>query len=217
MRFETGVGFSMYWKISRRKIASARTQTFELLRRLITASPHAIHAWLRQTDKRRWSNARSFKPSWESRNALIASYIAPYSSVMDLGCGEMRLAQHLREGCTYQPVDLVMRSPDTIVCDFNRGEFPPNRKYDVIVCSGLIEYIYDLDGFIRKIVSSGTRAIITYSSVDAFPERSLRLQNGWVNSLSGDALIALFHQHGATLARRERTSVGQDLFEFVWS
>jgi len=135
---------------------------------------------------------------------------------MDLGCGLMTLREFLPEGCRYQPVDLIRRVPETIICDFNSHQLPPYELYDVVVCAGLLEYIYDLDWFISNIVPYGRRFLVSYYMLTPmFPHGTARLRHGWVNGLSAEELVALFARAGANLVRRENILPGQDLFEFA--
>lgn len=48
-------------------------------------------------------------------------------SVMDLGAGQMYLKTLLPQEVSYLPVDYVRRCLETVVCDFNRYEFPDSE------------------------------------------------------------------------------------------
>lgn len=101
---------------------------------------------------------KSFKERYEKLLNLLPRNYALYKkveSVLDLGCG----VQYLREvieskdefkGCVYSGVDLYAHKSDNIICDFNKKQLPalPHSHYDLIVCAGLLEYIYDMKFFI---------------------------------------------------------------------
>jgi len=92
-----------------------------------------------------------------------ATYLVKYISskdriIVDFGAGSMHLKKFLKKGVEYHPVDLIERCDDTIVCDFNKGEFP-DMEMDVAVLSGILEYIVDIDQFLDK-VSQKTKKII---------------------------------------------------------
>ncbi|MFX6015289.1 methyltransferase domain-containing protein, partial [Acinetobacter baumannii] len=76
--------------------------------------------------------------------------------VLDLGCGNMSLQRFLPFGCSYRGCDLVPRDPDTVVCDFNEGQFPTEAagEADLITMLGLLEYIIDLEAFFAHLRTS---------------------------------------------------------------
>jgi hypothetical protein len=104
----------------------------------------------RGTDIARWSDDNSYDPEWRQRSSQIAAHIKPKSSVLDIGCGLMSLREFLPQDCRYQPVDIVARAPETIICNFNQRELPPRELYDVVVCAGLLEYIHEVEWFIEN-------------------------------------------------------------------
>src|SRR5258707_11959435 len=101
----------------------------------------------KKTDIHRWSSVAALEPAWDARAQLAARWIAPGSKVLALGCGRMALRTFLSAQCAYRGCDLVARDSDTIVCDFNAGEFPQADAAgaDVITILGVLEYITDLD------------------------------------------------------------------------
>lgn len=64
----------------------------------------------------------------------------PALSVGDYGCGRQALRELLPQGWNYTPYDHLARTPDTVVCDFNRDPLPLAR-HDVIFCLGVLEYL----------------------------------------------------------------------------
>lgn len=78
---------------------------------------------------------------WHRRIVTMSQWIhADDRIVMDLGAGNMHLKHLLPAGAKYIPVDYKKRFDETVVCDFNKGEFPKEFA-DVIVCAGIIGYI----------------------------------------------------------------------------
>jgi hypothetical protein len=59
----------------------------------------------------------------------MARGIRPGSRVVDVGAGAQALRSALPPHCTYVPIDIVQRTPDTVVCDLNR-EDPPTLFAD---------------------------------------------------------------------------------------
>lgn len=78
---------------------------------------------------------------WDYRYGYLISMIDDNCiSVMDMGAGNMSLKKMLDMKIRYYPVDNVSRCSETIVCDFNKSEFPQLNVY-TIVCAGILEYI----------------------------------------------------------------------------
>ena len=89
----------------------------------------------------RWVRTAKERPRWDERNRMIAAYVPPGSSVLDLGAGAQTLAAHLPPGCAYQACDVVP-GPGVVLCDLDAGRWPAlDRRYDVAVCSGVLEYL----------------------------------------------------------------------------
>src|SRR6478609_8079539 len=103
------------------------------------------------TDADRWSRRDSFDARWAYRATLAAQMIPAYSRVLDIGAGAMDLERVLPKGCAYQPSDLFQHDERTIVCDLNKGEFPPGAEADTVTMLGVLEYIKDLPGLLRKV------------------------------------------------------------------
>jgi 2-polyprenyl-3-methyl-5-hydroxy-6-metoxy-1,4-benzoquinol methylase len=115
------------------------------------------------------STNSSSQSRWENEGI---EYSAPYlrlrqvatlvtdlhpQSLLDLGCAQ----GHLRELCpgiAYTGVDFVpLAHPGAFpfwLCDFNRETLPPSlRNIELIVCSGILEYVNDVPGFLRQVHS----------------------------------------------------------------
>ncbi len=166
-----------------------------------------------RTDKRRWRQVAKKTPPWDERNRLIASLIPDHSSIVDIGSGAMTLKQHLKPGCHYQPCDVVQSSPEVILCDFNSGNYPSlPRKYDYVICSGVLEYIRDPADLLSRILDYGTVGLLSYNPIRPDETRFSRLAKGWVNHLSQDELESLFKSVGL----QSRILMHRDLNEVTW-
>lgn len=94
-----------------------------------------------RSDPERWVKSESLFPEWDERTALLAKWIENGSSVIEFGAARLTLPKYLGPDCSYQPVDMVRRSPECLVFNLN-GELPDlPRDYDVAVFSGVIEYV----------------------------------------------------------------------------
>lgn len=155
--------------------------------------------WLRgsisRSDTARWQQNVHEVPVWDERNRILAGLIPRGSSVLDLGAGAQTLRTHLID-CEYQPCDFVPNE-GVLRCDFNRGIYPATTKvYDYFVCSGVLEYIRDLNTFLQKVSALGHQGLVTYADLRPHHSRLSRLRHGWVNHLSRTELESLLRDVG---------------------
>jgi len=158
-------------------------------------------ALARKTDTERWSDPSSFEAAWDARAKLAAQFIPAGSRVLDLGCGKMALRHLLPLACHYRGCDLVARDAETVVCDFNAGQFPTAaaEDADIITMLGVLEYITDVDGFFANLRSSGCDVVMSYCATDltgAVDRASL----GWLTHFSFHDLAVLVDRHGFRIA-----------------
>lgn len=107
------------------------------------------------TDIELWKNtATTEQPKWESRAKIIAHFIRSDDIVVDLGAGDRKLKKFIPQSCVYIPVDCTDELPGTFVVDFNKEFRLPDRPFTVIVSAGFMEYMADLESFMRQISES---------------------------------------------------------------
>jgi hypothetical protein len=143
----------------------------------------------------------------------MAGFIEPRASVMDLGCGKMWLKEMLPAKCVYYPVDYTKRNAETIVCDFNKKEFPAITA-DIAFVSGCLEYIKDYEWFITSACSQSNRVILSYCSMNEFTEIKKRKALGWLNNLYQEEIISFFRQNNFTLTHSAITTTRNSIFIF---
>ncbi len=158
------------------------------------------------SDIARWRDGRNLDPQWDVRAARAARHVPPGAHVLDLGAGLQALRHLLPEGCRYTPSDLVARTPDTLVADLNRGEFPACRC-EVVTALGVLEYIHRLDLLLARMRQAAPRAIVSYSVVVG-GEPADRLKHGWMNSFTQPALPDVVAAAGWTVADQESLAAG---------
>jgi len=153
-----------------------------------------ISAVLKQTDYRRWTDPGSFSESWDERNRMIAQMISPRSRVLEFGAGTGRLASLLPDDCQYTGSDLVARNADTLVCDLNRRPIPVHGNFDVVIFSGVLEYLTDCPGVIAHTTGLCSQIIASYAVLRGPLIQSYwkRRNYGWLNDFSEDELIEIF-------------------------
>ncbi len=168
------------------------------IRHSIKSLPRVLKSAFAVTDRKRWLKNVTEKPSWDERNVLIAKYIPARSSILDLGAGAQTLRQYAPSARLYVPCDIVQSSPDCIVCDFNRGTYPPaDQVYDITICSGVLEYLRAPFDFLVRIKAYSKTFILSYQpKTSGRTVKMERLAHGFVNNLSKEELECLLHKAG---------------------
>jgi hypothetical protein len=160
-----------------------------------------------------WKEIEFFDLRWKDRIKEMASHIRPGEVVLDLGCGQCWLKEFLPENCHYIPCDYVSRSEDTIVCDFNAGQFP-EEKVDVCFISGCLEYVQDPGWFVGKVSAFSNRCIIAYCITRPEDDLKKRREKAWKNDFSTEDLVSLFSNHGFELKHRGGKYMSSYIFVF---
>ena len=110
---------------------------------------------------------------WRKRIVSMSMFLSDEDkSVMDLGAGSMHLRQLLNPDVVYYPVDYKKNAVDTIVCDFNKKEFP-NISADVIVAAGILEYMEFPYWFLETITKHCKKLILSYRGKEKFSDSVL--------------------------------------------
>lgn len=113
------------------------------------------------------------RPEWRKRMVALSAFISDEDkSVMDLGAGNLQLRRILNRNVKYYPVDCRKTSNDTIVCDFNKLEFP-DQKVDVIFAAGILGYISDPEWFLTEISTHCRKLIISYKGRENYANQPL--------------------------------------------
>lgn len=157
-----------------------------------------------------WLRDFQYTKSMQKRIKTLLSMVPlkEYGSLMDLGCGLQKARKYIPKKMHYVPVDIYNHCPTTFICDFNKGEFP-DRNVDVILCSGVIEYIYDVDSFVRNITSRSEVVVGSYNFVESFHDRPPI----WVNRLTISDLVSLFYKYGFCLVEMR---LGEQKDRKIW-
>ena len=182
------------------------------LRRIIPL----IKRFIRVGRPRDWREFEYFDETWKERTALMAQLIGVNSkNVMDLGCGKCWLKDMLPTDVQYIGVDYKPREgADNIICDFNAGEFP-SFIVDVVLCSGVLEYIIFLPGFVDEITAVTDQVILSYCGTDFFQDLTYRESLGWRNHFSNLGLISLFLKKDFLLAGVSLEIPGNIIAKFI--
>lgn len=124
---------------------------------------------------RRWATDGAAYDVPHLRLRLVAQAVAGLapSRVLDVGCGRGTLRTLLPgiayEGCDFAPPDGTPPFPYHR-CDFNREPLPEAlRDLECVVCSGILEYVADLPGFLRMLrarIRPGGSLVATYFNMN---------------------------------------------------
>jgi hypothetical protein len=149
--------------------------------------------WRGQSDGR-WRDDQLLDAEWDTRTKLMVRDIAAGSRVIDVGAGRQVARAMLPSGSEYVPMDIVSRSPDTIVCDLNRDKLP-DLHADWVIASGVIEYVHDAAEFINWMSVVAPRIVMSYEVADGETKYYRRSQT-WVNDFTSKQVLAILRQQG---------------------
>lgn len=134
--------------------------------------------------------------------------------VIDLGSGEVKLKNVLRKGVQYYSLDFLEKYEKMTSCDFGKNIFP-GIYGDCIVCSGVLEYIKNLDRLIGDICTHCQYTIISYRPRIDFVNLQRRYEEDFQNWLSVDELKQLFLNNGFEFVlQQDTTNPYQYIFVF---
>ncbi|MBL8669069.1 MAG: FkbM family methyltransferase [Alphaproteobacteria bacterium] len=166
----------------------------------------------RATDGGRWADPAGLDAGAAERAQMAAGYVQGNSHVVDLGAGTMALGKLLVGKAIYQPVDLVARADNTIVCDLNQERWPdspPEGYYDLVTVMHLLEHLHDPAVALKRCRDLAGRMVLTYRHpADPEAEREGRRAEGIFNDLSPDELRAALKAAGWVVA--EDKDLGAD-------
>jgi len=128
--------------------------------------------------------------------ALVASLparsVAPI--VADLGCGRQTLRGLLPKTWIYRPYDYCMRTPDTVLCNFNID--PLSEEFDIAFCLGVIEYLDRPTAFLAEAAQRSSYVVLSYNGPTT-PER--RQRQGWKNCVSFSEIEGVWVNSGGRI------------------
>jgi hypothetical protein len=165
-------------------------------RRLVSLALRVVRTLLGRTDRKRWRDTDDPAYQTSERNRLIAAMIAPGSTVLDVGAGTQQLRRFLPDDCEYQPCDL-QPAPGVLVCDLNEGRLPAvSHRYDVLVASGVLEFLRNPESFLRRIHSLGETLLFSYRVRPPAEPLRERLKPGYLSHLTQDELELMLDRLG---------------------
>jgi coenzyme F420-reducing hydrogenase beta subunit len=137
------------------------------------------------------------------------------SSVLDLNAGKTHLEAFLSSGIEYYPVDFMKQDNRTIICDFNKHEFPI-IKADVLFLNEILERVEDTEWFFDQVASfANNKVLLSYHTADISSSVNYRREQGWKNDLSLNDLLHAFHSRGFILHKASLLDSAQPLFYWI--
>jgi hypothetical protein len=131
--------------------------------------------------------------------------------IADLGCGNQRLKPlvlALAADASYTGYDLRPQDPTTVPLDLER-ELPPPRV-DVAFCLGVVEYLRDAEGFLRRLAATADHAIFSLVTSDGGSYTPAEVvSRGWTTHLSTKQMGALAAVAGWRVLAHRRVNEGK--------
>lgn len=156
---------------------------------------------------RHWKTYEYFEPYWKNRISFMANLLKPEDqTLIDMGCGPMWLKEILPSSILYRGLDYTARDSQTLVFDINKGEFPDVRV-DVFFCSGILEYVHDLNWLVDRMSAYGNTVILSYTTLELYPSIPTRQKLGWANHYSRKEIMHIFEKQGFVLETPEGMAV----------
>lgn len=164
--------------------------------------------------KSNWGDFEYFDKKWKNRIKRMADLINKEHSYLDLGCGRMWLKEFLPPDSLYHACDYTSRGENTLVCDFNKKEFPA-ITVDCCFASGVIEYLDDPFWFFEQIYRTSPNCIVSYCPIEIQSDIEFRKSLGWRNHMSRVELLQIIDKHHFTISNELINTDGYDIYKFI--
>ena len=166
----------------------------------------------------RWKSDFNKKIMYTPRIQQMSKYVSTMSTVLDIGCGQKELKDFIPNNCNYFGIDLFKKDKndlEIVISDLNK-EFPKLQYdyFDFVICSGIIEYILDVDKFIENISKLTDNLIISYCCKEDYNDE-IRLRNMWVNNFTKLEFIKLLKKYNFNVNNEEICFSRQKIFNCV--
>ncbi|MHC1724162.1 MAG: hypothetical protein AB9836_13265 [Aminipila sp.] len=137
------------------------------------------------------------------RVKMISEWVSDDAqSVADYGEGKLSIKNFINPNIKYYPIDYIMRSNETILCDFNKDQFP-KLQTDISVCTATLVFITKADSLLNYICKNTSRIIIlSYVTADIFSNIKGRRASGYVNDFTEEDIVNICLTNGFTLKEK---------------
>lgn len=147
----------------------------------------------KKSDLKRWEKNKELFQDWDERTIILGSFIIPNANIIEFGAGNMILKTFLNNYESYTPSDIIHRFEETIVCDLNQTLEFDLSKYDTVVFSGVLEYVYNVEKVIEQLSSSINQIVLSYCCADIV--KLSRDKNGWLSDYKKSDLEQIFEKY----------------------
>ena len=136
------------------------------------------------TDLTRWLDETQYEAGWQARAGRALELAKGSRWVCDIGCGPQFLRRLLPPSSVYLPADLRRWTPDTAEIELNAGRLPVTylELSDVCFLLGVLEYLLDLEKFLRALSARVELVVFSYNPAELVPDD--RAAMGWLNALT---------------------------------
>jgi len=184
------------------------TRSVRMLRALTTS----FRKLQKKSDPQRWEGNKELPDWWDDRTVAIAQMISPGKTVLEFGAGRRVLEKNLKDCPQYTPSDIVDRGKGTLICDLNAINLPSFDAHDIVVFSGVLEYVHDVSRLIHHLSRNMPTIIASYAVHKDEPVMKRR-GRGWVNDFQEQELINIFEENNYQVLK-ERAWGSQKIFIF---
>jgi len=81
---------------------------------------------------------------------------------------------------------------ETIVFNLNKDDLSLFDYYDIIIFSGVLEYVSDVKKLILGLSFKTSKFIVSYAPLENYSNLENRKKNGWVNNFKIDEFTQIF-------------------------
>lgn len=171
----------------------------EDLLRLGVAEEQILQPCILMPDKVEWKdieyNGYAAWDRMQKRFQMIAEWgwiPNKIESVADYGAGHKLIKDWLPAAAVYYPIDFIDRGDNTIICDFNKQEFPGIHS-ELSACTGVLMYIQPAEELVAHICSHTERWIIfSFITLEGMPDIDVRRKLGMCQNFTERQVIDMF-------------------------
>lgn len=163
-----------------------------------------------------WNDTTVYGPACRHRRRLVADLVrtVPHATILDLGCGDGSL---LAEFAAKFPASKLMGSDvseralsiarrnaphaEFFQATLPGGTLPPNRTFDVVTLSEVLEHIEDDEAVLREVAPIARHVVI---SVPGGPEDKVDRRYGHFRNYTGDLLARKLQANGYDVVAHRR-------------
>jgi hypothetical protein len=163
-----------------------------------------------------WRGPKQLEPVFGRRRArmIVAANLKPGAVLLDLGCGTAAMRKMLSKASSHLPADVAVRAPLFVTSDIYRGELPPGGEATHVAALGVLEYVDDLEDFLKGLRAYNLPIFVSYYATDDTGDVD-RESLGWKNAYRRNELMRMFIAAGFQPAPKWAFDGLQSLFRLI--